>query len=96
LNPNQPEPYNNRGTVYASQGENAMAVIDFGKAIEIKPQYAEAHFNLARMNARMSQCNLASAHLKEAIALQPAYKQVARAVGDFEVCKGQSDFKVEI
>jgi Tfp pilus assembly protein PilF len=77
-------------------GDYVAALINFGKAIEIKPQYAEAHFNLARMNARLDQCDLASAHLKEAIELQPTYKQVARAVGDFDVCKGKAGFTVNL
>jgi Flp pilus assembly protein TadD len=94
LNPNQPEPYNSRAAVLAQQGEYMAAVIDFSRAIDIKPQYAEAHFNLARINALMNRCDLASAHLKEAIVLQPAYKQVARAIGDFDKCKGQIGFTV--
>ena len=58
----------------------------------IKPQYAEAHFNLARVNSLMGRCDLASAHLKEAMNLQPAYKQVARATGDFSACIGKPEF----
>jgi tetratricopeptide (TPR) repeat protein len=104
LNPNQPEPYNNRGVVLAQKGEYPAAMLDFGKAIGMKPQYAEAHFNLARINAFLARCSpihsgscdLASAHLKEAMALQPAYRQVARTVGDFDACKGQPGFTVEL
>jgi tetratricopeptide (TPR) repeat protein len=95
LNPNQPEPYNNRAAVLAQKGDYLAATLDFGRAIGLKPQYAEAHFNLARVNARLNKCDLASAHLKEALELQPAYKQVARAVGDFDTCRGQPGFTVD-
>ncbi|MDQ3929551.1 MAG: tetratricopeptide repeat protein, partial [Chloroflexota bacterium] len=92
LNPNQPEPYNIRGIALAQKGDLAIAALDLGRAIGIKPQYAEAHFNLARINARSNRCDLASAHLKEAINLQPAYRQMARVLGDFDACKGNPGF----
>jgi Tfp pilus assembly protein PilF len=82
--------------VLAQQGDYVSAMVDFGRAISIKPQYAEAHFNLARINAALGQCGLASSHLKEAITLQPTYKSVARALGDFDACKGDPDFTLEI
>ena len=96
LNPNQPEPFNNRGAVLAQKGDSLAAIVDFARAVHIRPQYAEAHFNLARVNAQLGKCDLASAHLKEAIELQPAYRQVARAVGDFEACHSHPGFTVRI
>ena len=45
--PSSPVNHNNMGDVYARNGDNAKAIEEFKKAIEINPRYADAYHNLA-------------------------------------------------
>jgi tetratricopeptide (TPR) repeat protein len=47
LAPKDGRAYVGLGTIYAAQNEAEKAVAQFEKAVEVKPKYAEAHFNLA-------------------------------------------------
>ena len=47
LAPKDGRAYLGLGSVYAAQNEAEKAVAQFEKAVEVKPKYAEAHFNLA-------------------------------------------------
>jgi tetratricopeptide (TPR) repeat protein len=47
IRPSIPEVVNHLGKVYALMGDNARAVEAFHTAINLKPNYAIAHFNLA-------------------------------------------------
>lgn len=44
--PTQPEPYGNLGNVLYSEGKLKEAIAQYKKAVEIRPDYAEAHFSL--------------------------------------------------
>jgi protein O-GlcNAc transferase len=44
--PNRPEPYGNMGNVLFSEGKLKESVEQYKKALEIRPDYAEAHFSL--------------------------------------------------
>jgi len=46
LNPKEERAYLGLGTVYASQERVKDATTAFQKAVEIKPKFSEAHFNL--------------------------------------------------
>ena len=39
------EMHNTRGIVYSEKGEQDKAIVAFGKAIDLKPDYANAHYN---------------------------------------------------
>jgi len=47
LNPEQSQAYNLRGQIFIIQGKIHEAKVDYLKAIEIKPAYANAQYNLA-------------------------------------------------
>jgi predicted O-linked N-acetylglucosamine transferase (SPINDLY family) len=44
--PTRPEPYGNLGNVLFSEGKLKEAIEQYKKALEIRPDYAEAHFSL--------------------------------------------------
>jgi protein O-GlcNAc transferase len=44
--PMRPEPYGNLGNVLFSEGKLKEAIAQYKKALEIRPDYAEAHFSL--------------------------------------------------
>lgn len=47
--PHRPEPFGNLGNVLLSEGKHKEAVEQYKKALEIRPDYAEAHFILAAL-----------------------------------------------
>jgi arylsulfatase A-like enzyme/Tfp pilus assembly protein PilF len=46
LDPNLSDGYNGRGAVYLALNESKKAVLDFKKVIELKPENADAYFNI--------------------------------------------------
>lgn len=69
--PLKARPYNNRGVIYAKQGNFIQAFSDYAKAIQIEPNYAEAYFN--RGFAHYNQGNLSQAisNYTKAIEIKP-------------------------
>lgn len=47
--PTRPEPYGNLGNVLFSEGKLKDAIEQYKKALEIRPDYAEAHFSLVAL-----------------------------------------------
>jgi len=64
--PDQPEPYNNLGVLYALQGHYDKAKTTMEMAIRIQPSYAVAHENLGDIYAKM-----ASKEYERALQLDP-------------------------
>ncbi len=64
--PDRPEPYNNLGFLYASQGQYEKAKTAMEMAIRIEPAYAMAHENLGLIYAKM-----ASKEYERALQLDP-------------------------
>jgi tetratricopeptide (TPR) repeat protein len=46
LGPNSPETFNNLAVAYMRNGQPALAAENYRRALRLKPDYAEAHFNL--------------------------------------------------
>jgi len=40
------KPHNNLGLAYAASGQLSDAIVEFNQAVQLRPDYAEAHFNL--------------------------------------------------
>ena len=64
INPSIPEAHNALGAALAYQGRPSEAESEFLKALEIKPDYQEAHYNLALMYYKNGQMNRAFHQIK--------------------------------
>ena len=67
--------YNIRGTRYANLGQLDTAISYYEKAISIKPDYAEAHYNLGFTLQRLGQLDAAVRSYKKVVAIKPDYAE---------------------
>jgi len=65
--------YNTRGTRYANLGQLDAAIRYYEKALSIKPDYAEAHYNLGFSHHRLGQLDAAVRSYKKVVAIKPDY-----------------------
>ena len=72
-NPNDPQAYNIRGTVFGQAGRNAEALADFNKAISLDPNYAQAFANRGLIYRQTGQFDLALADYNRALSINPSY-----------------------
>ncbi|MFL6230798.1 MAG: tetratricopeptide repeat protein [Pyrinomonadaceae bacterium] len=70
-----PTPYYNLGLSYAALGKSQEATDALKKAIEIKPDYAEAHYNLGLIYAHDEQYPQAIDEFRQAIKTKPGYAE---------------------
>ena len=63
--------YNISGTCYTRLGQLDSAVKIYELAIEIKPDYAEAHYNLGNTSKKLGQLNAAVKNYEQALAFKP-------------------------
>lgn len=71
VNPTSFRAENALGCVYASQSDLSQAIPHFQAAVESKPDYAQAHFNLANSLAAVGDLTQAIDHLEVVTQLQP-------------------------
>jgi tetratricopeptide (TPR) repeat protein len=67
--------YYNRGVAYAGKGLYDQAIADYTKAIELKPDDAEAHYNRGLEYEKLGQRDEAIADYRQAISLEPGMKE---------------------
>jgi predicted TPR repeat methyltransferase len=67
--------YNIRGTRYAKLGQLDTAISYYEKALSIKPDYAEAHYNLGFSLHRLGQLDAAVRSYKKVVAIKPDYAE---------------------
>jgi len=67
--------YNIRGTRYANLGQLDTAISYYEKALSIKPDYAEAHYNLGFTQQRLGQLDAAVRSYKKVVAIKPDYAE---------------------
>ena len=96
INPKRLGIYNKLGLVYMYKGELAKAEGVFKKAIEIKDDYPEAHFNLALISMQSNLYSDALEHLDMVLNANPLYprahylkSRLYKALGKEAEAKGE-------
>lgn len=62
--------FNRLGATYANAGQTELAIQYYLEAVELRPGYVRARFNLAVANMNMQQYDMAAEHLLGALAIQ--------------------------
>jgi len=65
--------YNKRGTRHSSLGQFDKAISFYEKAISIKPNYAEAYYNLGHSHHKLGQLDKAVRSYKKVVDIKPEY-----------------------
>ena len=65
--------YNIKGKKYANLGKLDAAISCFEKALSIKPNYVEAHYNLGSANHKLGQLDIAVRSYKKVVEIEPEY-----------------------
>lgn len=71
---NSPRAHNNMGDAYCKEGNLAGGIMEFKRAIELKPDYAEAYYNLANVYQAIGNIKEAKKLYNYAILLKPELK----------------------
>ena len=87
--------YNNRGGVYIGIGKLKKAFKDCNKAIELRPNYAEAYYNRGKVHSTKGEIDLALKNYNRAIELEPGYVTAYNNRGLNYVNKGEFDNAIQ-
>ena len=87
--------YNNRGLAYSGKNEYDRALEDYSKAIELKPDDADAYYNRGVAYARKSEYDRALEDCSKAIELKPDYAEAYYSRGAAYVIKSEYDRTIE-
>jgi len=93
--PNEAILYNISGACYAILGQLDTAVKRYEKALEIKPDYADAHNNLAITFQELGQLDAAVKCYDQALAIKPDYAEAFNNLGIVLKELGQLDTAVK-
>ena len=93
--PKEPLLFNISGACYTEINQIEEAIPAFNKAIEIKSDYAEAHFNLGVAYQKISQLDNAFECYSDAIKYNPAYPTAHNNLGVIFLEKDQFDSAVK-
>ena len=63
--------HNNLGVTLTRQGKDQEALVQYTRALEINPRYADAHYNLATLLVRQRKDQEAMAHFVETLRIRP-------------------------
>lgn len=78
----QPGKWNfDRGVAYLETGRTDRAIVEFGEALRLDPNYAQAHFNLGVALARQGALENAIASYRRALQLRPDYADAHNNLG---------------
>jgi tetratricopeptide (TPR) repeat protein len=83
---------NNLGVIYMSQKNYKWAIIRFQNALAIKPDYVDAHYNLACLYSQKKDVARSFHYLKAAIKLNPEVRQWAKNDNDLKELNRYPDF----
>lgn len=87
--PHNPRSLNNLGVALADHGHYPEAVQYYHKALQIYPNYAEAHANLGYAIARQGQLDEAIIHFKTALQLDPQFHEAHTNLGIVYALQGR-------
>ncbi len=87
--------YNNRGINYSEKGESDLAIEDFTRAIELKPDYAIAYNNRGAVYRSKGEHDLAIDDCDKAIQLKSDYAEPYSNRGSAYRNKGEYDRAIE-
>ena len=79
----------------AGRGQVDEAIAHYRKALEIKPDYAEAHYNLGIALAGRGQVDEAIAHYRKALEIKPDYAEAHINLGIVLAGRGQVDEAID-
>jgi protein O-mannosyl-transferase len=89
--PGIPLPYNNLGLALQNGGDLDGATESFERAIQLKPDYAEAHLNLGNVKLRIGNVDEAIALYRKAIDISPNLAEAYNNLGVASYGKGDFD-----
>ena len=80
----------NRGNLYAEQGETQLAISDLNRAIQLNPDFADAYYNRGVLYAKQGESQLALSDYNRAIQLNPDYAGAYYNRGNLYAEQGES------
>jgi tetratricopeptide (TPR) repeat protein len=92
--PGHVEALNNLGVIFMQRKDLASARKNFLKAIRLRPQSADPHYNLACLYALNGELSLGMAHLRKAASLEGSAKVWAQKDKDLENLRSLPEFEV--
>jgi Tfp pilus assembly protein PilF len=96
LDPRYVDALNNLGVIYIRDKEYMAAQRNFEKAARLKPDYVDAHYNLACLHAIKGEATQSLAHLKRAVSLDNSARDWAQKDTDLENLRGLPEFEAII
>jgi tetratricopeptide (TPR) repeat protein len=93
LDPNYMDALNNLGVIYIQSRMYPAARESFAKAIRLKPDYVDPHYNLACLDALQGRLRQSLAHLKKAVSLDQSVKEWAIKDADLRNLRGVPEFE---
>jgi tetratricopeptide (TPR) repeat protein len=88
-------PYNNLGVALATADRRDEAVEMYRIALQIKPDYALAHYNLGYTLAKNGQFDEGLFHFKESLRINPRHKEVYNDLGVTLIMQGRLDDAID-
>ena len=86
-----PKKFLAKGNQSFDQGKYPDAIIYYGRALQLDPRFAEAHFKMARTHLRMKSWSAAFAELRRTVELQPDNWEAQLDLGRLELGVGQKN-----
>jgi tetratricopeptide (TPR) repeat protein len=83
---------NNLGVIYMTQKNYKWAIIRFQNALAVKPDYVDAHYNLACLYSQKKDVARSLYYLKAAVKLNPEVRQWAKTDNDLKELSRFPDF----
>lgn len=93
--PNEPTLFNISGACYSAIGPMEFAIKDFQKAINLKPDYAEAHYNLGVVFQKIAKLDDAFSSYEKALTINHAYPQAHNNQGMINLKRRELDLAVK-